>query len=182
MNKIIAFIDGPNLYAACKALDVQFDYAKLLAWLRGRGDLVRALYYTAMKDNNEMDPVRPMADWLQYNGYVLVTKPTKQFVDQNTGRTTNKGNMDVDIAVDMMEMADRCDHVYLFSGDGDFRPLVQAVQRKGVRVTVVSTMESETVYVADELRRQADEFVDLDGLQPLMKPEQVRKTPLKEYA
>jgi uncharacterized LabA/DUF88 family protein len=66
----------------------------------------------------------------------------------------------------MMELADRADHLVLFSGDGDFRRLVEAIQRKGVRVTVVSTIRSSPPMVADELRRQADEFLELAEIAP----------------
>jgi uncharacterized LabA/DUF88 family protein len=96
-----------------------------------------------------------------------VTKPSKEFTDA-TGRRRFKGNMDVEIAVDMMEVVGRVDHVVLMSGDGDFRSLVEAVQRKGVRVTVVSTLRSQPPMIADELRRQADVFVDLQDLAPLI--------------
>jgi len=93
----------------------------------------------------------------------MVTKPTKEFVDSQ-GRRKIKGNMDIELAIDMMEMSDNLDHIMLFSGDGDFRRLIEAVQRKGVRVTVVSTVKTSPPMVADELRRQADHFLDLQDL------------------
>jgi uncharacterized LabA/DUF88 family protein len=74
--------------------------------------------------------------------------------------------MDVELAVDVMEMGGHVDHIVLFSGDGDFRRLVEAVQKKGVRVTVVSSIKTQPPMVADELRRQADIFVDLGDLAP----------------
>jgi uncharacterized LabA/DUF88 family protein len=101
-----------------------------------------------------------LIDWLDYNGYAVVTKPAKEFVD-SLGRRKVKGNMDIELAVDAMEMAGTIDHIVLFSGDGDFRSLVEAVQRRGVRVSVVSTITTQPPMVADELRRQADEFIDL---------------------
>jgi uncharacterized LabA/DUF88 family protein len=101
-----------------------------------------------------------LIDWLDYNGYIVVTKPTKEYVDAG-GRRKLKGNMDVELAVDAMELAERVDQIVLFSGDGDFRSLVEAVQRRGVRVTVVSTISSPPPMIADELRRQADAFTDL---------------------
>src|SRR5262249_54854556 len=76
-----------------------------------------------------------------------------------------KGNMDIELAVDAMEIAGSIDHMVLFSGDGDFRSLVEAVQRRGVRVTVVSTISTQPPMVADELRRQADVFLDIVELQ-----------------
>lgn len=127
--------------------------------------MIRAFYYTALVEDQEYSPIRPLVDWLDYNGYTMVTKPTKEFTDAS-GRRKIKGNMDIELAVDLMEMAESIDHAILFSGDGDFRSLVEAVQRKGVRVTVVSTVQSQPPMVADELRRQADHFTDLCDLSP----------------
>jgi len=162
-ERIGLFIDGANLYAAARALGFDIDYKKLLHLFADKGKLVRAFYYTALIEDQEYSPIRPLVDWLDYNGYTMVTKPTKEFTDAS-GRRKIKGNMDIELAIDVMEMAERLDHVVLFSGDGDFRRLVEAVQRKGVRVTVVSTIRSSPPMVADELRRQADVFVELDDL------------------
>ena len=129
--------------------------------------LIRAYYYTALVEDQEYSPIRPLVDWLDYNGYTMVTKPTKEYTDA-MGRRKIKGNMDVELAIDMMEMAEQLDHVVLFSGDGDFRRLVEAVQRKGLRVSVVSTIKSSPPMVADELRRQADNFIELADLVPLI--------------
>ncbi len=162
-ERIGLFIDGANLYAAARALGFDIDYKKLLQLFVDKAHLVRAFYYTALIEDQEYSPIRPLVDWLDYNGYTMVTKPTKEFTDAS-GRRKIKGNMDIELAIDVMEMAERLDHVVLFSGDGDFRRLVEAVQRKGVRVTVVSTIRSSPPMVADELRRQADVFVELDDL------------------
>jgi uncharacterized LabA/DUF88 family protein len=162
-EKLALFIDGSNLYAAAKALDFDIDYRLLLNWAADQGRLVRAFYYTALLEDQEYSPLRPLVDWLDYNGYTMVTKPTKEFIDSQ-GRRKIKGNMDIELAIDMMEIADHVDHIMLFSGDGDFRRLLEAVQRKGVRVTVVSTVKSQPPMVADELRRQADHFLDLNIL------------------
>lgn len=162
-DKVALFIDGSNLYAAARSLDFDIDYRKLLAWGASCGRLVRAFYYTALVEDTDYSPIRPLVDWLDYNGYTMVTKPTKEFVDSQ-GRRKIKGNMDIELAIDVMEMADNVDHIILFSGDGDFRRLLEAVQRKGVRVTVVSTIQSNPPMVADELRRQADFFLDLETL------------------
>ena len=164
-ERIALFIDGSNLYAAARALGFDIDYKKLLEFFSGRGYLVRALYYTALIEDQEYSPIRPLVDWLDYNGYTMVTKPTKEFTDA-TGRRKIKGNMDIELAVDMLEMADTLDHLYVFSGDGDFRRLVEAVQRRGKRVTVVSTVRSSPPMAADELRRQADVFLELEKLIP----------------
>jgi uncharacterized LabA/DUF88 family protein len=158
------FIDGSNLYAAARALGFDIDYRRLLEIFREKTRIIRAFYYTALIEDQEYSPIRPLVDWLDYNGYTMVTKPTKEFTD-SMGRRKIKGNMDIEIAVDAIEMADHLDHIVLFSGDGDFRRMVEAVQRKGLRVTVVSTVRSQPPMIADELRRQADVFIDLIDLQ-----------------
>ena len=162
-EKVALFIDGANLYAAARALNFDIDYKRLLGIFGDDARVIRAFYYTALIEDQEYSPIRPLVDWLDYNGYTMVTKPTKEFTD-NYGRRKIKGNMDIELAIDVMEMAGIIDHVVLFSGDGDFRRLVEAVQRKGVRVTVVSTVKSSPPMVADELRRQADHFVELMDL------------------
>ncbi len=159
-ERIALFIDGANLYATAKSLGFDIDYKRLLKEFQSRGRLVRAFYYTALVEDQEYSSIRPLIDWLDYNGYAVVTKPTKEFVD-SLGRRKVKGNMDIELAVNAMEMADHIDHMVLFSGDGDFRSLIEAMQRKGVRCSVVSTITTHPPMVADELRRQADEFVDL---------------------
>jgi uncharacterized LabA/DUF88 family protein len=164
LEKIALFIDGANLYATAKSLGFDIDYKRLLREFQSRGYLVRAFYYTAVIEDQEYSSIRPLIDWLDYNGYTVVTKATKEFVDQ-TGRRKVKGNMDIELAVDAMELAPHIDQMVLFSGDGDFRSLVEAVQRRGVRVIVVSTISTQPPMVADELRRQADQFVDIVELQ-----------------
>jgi uncharacterized LabA/DUF88 family protein len=162
-ERIGLFIDGSNLYAAARALRFDIDYKRLLEYFSAKGQLIRAFYYTALIEDQEYSPIRPLVDWLDYNGYTMVTKPTKEFTDAS-GRRKIKGNMDIELAIDVLEMAENLDHIVLFSGDGDFRRLVEAVQRKGARVSVVSTMRSQPPMVADELRRQADTFIELMDL------------------
>jgi uncharacterized LabA/DUF88 family protein len=162
-ESLALFIDGSNLYAAARALGFDIDYKRLLDLFAAKGRLIRAFYYTALVEDQEYSPIRPLVDWLDYNGYTMVTKPTKEFTD-SAGRRKIKGNMDIELAIDVMEMAPYIDHVVLFSGDGDFRRLVEAVQRKGVRVTVVSTVRSQPPMAADELRRQADTFLELQDM------------------
>ena len=162
-EKIGLFIDGANLYAAARSLGFDIDYKRLLELFGSKGRLIRAFYYTALVEDQEYSPILPLVDWLDYNGYTMVTKPTKEYMDA-TGRRKIKGNMDIELAIDVMEMAQYLDHIVLFSGDGDFRRLVEAVQRKGVRVSCVSTIRSSPPMVADELRRQADNFIELQDL------------------
>ncbi len=159
-EKTAIFIDGSNLYATARTLGFDIDYKKLLAHFRERTRLIRAIYYTALMDEAEYSPLRPLIDWLDYNGYMVVTKPVKEFTD-SAGRRKLKGNMDIELAVDMMRLAPKLDHVILFSGDGDFRSLVEAVQEMGCRVTVISSVETRPAMIADDLRRQADDFVEL---------------------
>jgi uncharacterized LabA/DUF88 family protein len=162
-DRIALFIDGANLYSAAKSLGFDIDYRKLLDEFKKRGVLIRAYYYTAIAENDDYSPIRPLVDWLDYNGFTLVTKSAREFTDAQ-GRKRWRGDMDIEIAVDMLQMAETADHLVLFSGDGDFRALVEAVQRKGRRVTVVSTMKSQPPMTSDDLRRQADNFVDLSDL------------------
>jgi uncharacterized LabA/DUF88 family protein len=163
-ERIALFIDGANLYATAKALQFDIDYKRLLALFRQKGHLVRALYYTALAEDQEYSSIRPLIDWLDYNGYSMVTKPTKEFTDA-MGRRKIKGNMDIELSVDAMRLADTLDHIVIFTGDGDFRALVAALQQKGKRVSVVSTLQTQPPMVADELRRQADQFIDLADLE-----------------
>lgn len=162
-EKLGLFIDGANLYQTARALGFDIDYKKLLDLFSKKGHLLRAFYYTALVEDQEYSPIRPLVDWLDYNGYTMITKPTKEYTD-SFGRRKYKGNMDIELAIDVMEMCDHIDHVVLFSGDGDFRRLVEAAQHKGKRVTVISTIKTQPPMVADELRRQADNFLDLSDL------------------
>ena len=186
-ERLAVFIDGANLYSAARGLAFDIDYKRLLDMFSTKGRLIRAFYYTALLEDQEYSPIRPLVDWLDYNGYTMVTKPTKEFTD-SMGRRRIKGNMDIELAIDMLEMAQHIDHAILFSGDGDFRRLVEAVQRKGVRVSVVSTIRSSPPMVADDLRRQADNFIELQDLAPSImrnhhsreEPHRVRAEPVDE--
>src|SRR6201982_870522 len=163
-ERIAIFIDGANLYSAARGLAFDIDYKRLLDLFRSKGRLIRAFYYTALIEDQEYSPIRPLVDWLDYNGYTMVTKPTKEFTDA-LGRRKIKGNMDIELTVDAMRLVEHLDHVILFTGDGDFRALVAALQLRGRRVSVVSTLQTQPPMVADELRRQADQFIDLADLE-----------------
>ena len=163
-DKIAVFIDGANLHATAKTLGFDIDYKRLLNEFQSRGTLLRAFYYTSIVDDQEYSALRPLIDWLGYNGFTVVTKATKEFID-DSGRRKVTGNMDIELAVDAMELAGHIDQMVLFSGDGDFRSLVQAMQSHGVRVTVISSSATRPSMIADELRRQADVFTDLTELQ-----------------
>ncbi len=163
-ERIALFVDGANLYATAKSLGFDIDYKRLLSMFRQKGQLVRALYYTAIAEDQEYSSIRPLIDWLDYNGFTMVTKPTKEFTDAS-GRRKVKGNMDIELTVDAMRLAKNLDHIVLFSGDGDFRSLVGALQEMGKRVSVISTLQTQPPMVADELRRQADQFLDLADME-----------------
>lgn len=171
------FIDGANLYATARAAQVDIDYKLLLKSFTDNCMLMRAFYYTATFEDQEYSPLRPLIDWLDYNGYRVVTKPVKEFVDEQ-GRRKIKGNMDIEIAVDMLDLSQHIDHAVLFSGDGDFRKLVETLQRKGLRVTVISSNKTNPSMIADELRRQADQFIELTNLNELLAPNGNGKGPI----
>jgi uncharacterized LabA/DUF88 family protein len=177
-DRIALFIDGANLYSAAKGLNIDLDFKKLLEEFQKRGVMIRAHYYTAIVEEQDYSPIRPLVDWLDYNGFTVVTKPAKEYTDA-AGRRRHRGDMDVELAVDMMEMCGHVDHMVLFSGDSDFRRLVEAVQRQGVRVTVVSTLKSQPPMASDELRRQADSFVDLADLAAIVA--RPRTSPLPRF-
>lgn len=182
-ERVVLFIDGANLYATSKSLGFDIDYKRLLSLFRQKSQLVRALYYTALAEDQEYSSIRPLIDWLDYNGYSMVTKPTKEFTDAS-GRRKIKGNMDIELAVDAMLLADHLDHAVLFSGDGDFRSLIAALQQKGKRASVVSTLQTQPPMVADELRRQADQFIDLADLESQICRDQNGRTerPARNYS
>jgi len=174
-ERLALFIDGANLYATAKTLGFDIDYKLLRQEFMRRGRLLRVLYYTALVENDDYSPIRPLVDWLHYNGFTIVTKPAKEFTD-SMGRRKVKGNMDVELAVDAIELAPHLDHIVIFSGDGDLRPLIESLQRKGVRVSVVSSIRSRPPMIADEMRRQCDNFIDLDDLRDVIGRPQ-RETP-----
>ncbi|MEH6360059.1 MAG: NYN domain-containing protein [Amylibacter sp.] len=166
-ERLALFIDGSNLYAAAKALGFDIDYKLLRTEFMRRGKLLRAFYYTALLENDEYSPIRPLVDWLNYNGFTMVTKPAKEYTD-SMGRKKVKGNMDIELAVNAMELAPHVDHMVIFSGDGDYRPLAESLQRQGVRVSVVSTIRSQPPMISDDLRRQSDNFIELDELRDVI--------------
>ena len=125
--------------------------------------LIRASYYTAVNEHEEFQPLRPLVDWMQYNGWNTVTKPTREFITDE-GQRKIKGNMNVELTVDAIALAPHIDHVVLFSGDQNFLPLVRHLQTTGIRVSVVSSIKTNPQMVADDLRRQADAFIELDSL------------------
>lgn len=166
-ERLSLFIDGSNLYSAARGLGLEIDFRKLLDEFRKRGRLLRANYYTTILDTDEHNPIKPLVDWLAYNGFNTVVKNAREYTDRE-GRKRVRGNMDVELATDMLTAADYLDHIILFSGNSDFRRVVEAIKAKGVRVTVISTVKSQPQMIGDELRREADVFIDLDELGDLV--------------
>ena len=167
-EKTVLFVDGANFYAAARSLDMDIDYARMRAHFAKDARLIRAYYYTALPEDQEYSPLRPLIDWLDYNGYAVVSKLTREFTDPDTGKRRFKGNMDMEIALDMLRLAPQIDHAILFSGDGDFCRLLEDVQGLGVRVTVVSTTRTSPPMVADALRRMADEFIEMESIRDII--------------
>lgn len=166
-ERLAMFVDGANLHAAARVLKVDVDFRRLRNFFAMRGRLIRAFYYTAILEEGDYSPLRPLVDWLDYNGYAVITKPAKTYIDHD-GQRRIKGSMDVEMAVDIMGFTKHIDHLVLFSGDGDLRRLAEAVQWEGVRVTVVSTSRGSPPLIADDLRRQADTFIDLDDISDMI--------------
>lgn len=156
-SRIALLVDGASLYATAKALGIDVDFKRLLGEFQTRGNLLRANYYTATIDDGNSSSNRPLIDWLGYNGYTVVTRTTK-------GRRRLKGDIDIDLAIDAMEIGEHIDQMVLFSGNGNLKSLVEAMQRRGVRVTIISSVSTQPSVIADELRRQADVFTDLIDL------------------
>lgn len=163
-EKTALFIDGSNFYAASRLLNMDIDYAKLHKFFSNDTNLIRAYYYTALPEDHEFSPLRPLIDWLDYNGFAVISKLTREFTDPETGKKRTKGNMDMELALDMLKVAPHIDHAILFSGDGDFCRLLEDVQDLGVRVSVVSTTKTSPPMVADSLRRMADIFLEMESL------------------
>ncbi|ADM09726.1 hypothetical protein PB2503_08354 [Parvularcula bermudensis HTCC2503] len=168
-DKTAIFIDGANLYKTARNLGFDIDYKRLLQKTRAETRLVRAYYYTAMPEEREQDysPLRPLVDWLDYNGYTMMTKAAREFTDSQ-GRKRFRGSVDIDLALDFVEMADKVDCLVLFTGNGDFRPAIAKAQSRGCRVICVSTTATQPPMASDDIRRQADQFVDLTSLEDVI--------------
>ena len=166
-EKTALFIDGPNLYFTAKNLGFDIDFHRLFAEFNRRGSVLRAYYYATIIEDPDYHSIRPLTDWLDYNGFAVVAKTVKD-LDAGDGRRKVKGQTGVDLVVDALEIAKYIQNMVLFSGAGDLRALVEAVQRKGVHVTVVSSLRTKRAMIADELRRQANTFLELDDLKGLI--------------
>lgn len=162
-ENLALFVDGPNFYSTARTLCFDVDYKRLLETFQSKGRLLRASYFTPLVEGDEHVAVRPLVDWMQYNGWNVVTKRAKTYVGED-GRSRTKGNIDVEIAVEAMKLAPTIAHAVLFTGNRDFVPLVAFLQERGTRFTVVSSMRTQPQMISDDLRRQADAFMELDQL------------------
>ncbi len=181
-DKTAVYIDGANLYKTAKTLGFDIDYRNLLARLRRETRLVRASYYTTMQEDKDADysPLRPLVDWLDYNGFTMVTKPAREFTGQD-GRKRYRGSTDIELAVDMVQMASKLDCLVLFTGNADFRYAIAKVQEQGCRVICVSTVKSQPPMASDDIRRQADLFVDLTELEDVIARKEVARKPRETF-
>ncbi len=165
MEKVALFIDGANISNTCKLLNFEVDYAKLLAYFEARYRIIRSYYYTALIEENGNIQRQPMVDWLSYHRFTVRTKKAKVYTNDDTGERRVKGNMDMELAVDMVKTASLVDRIILFTGDGDFSCLVEYLQSThAVQVTVVSTIQSRPPMISDELRKQCDEYLDINNI------------------
>ncbi len=166
-QRVCVLIDGPSFFATHRALGFDVDFRKLLGHFEENAELHRAIYFTAVSEGDDYTPVKPLVDWLSYNGFRLVSKPLREFTEAS-GRRRTKGALTVEIAVEMLENSAFAEHLLLFSGDGELAYAVEAVQRRGCRVTVVSSVKPEAMTVSDDLRRVADRFVDLADVKDII--------------
>lgn len=177
-NKTAVLIDGANLFATAKNLGFDIDFKLLKSKLEEKYNVHRIYYYTALvEQDGEKILLKPLVDWLTYNGFMLITKSARVMINRE-GVKKIKGNMDVEIAVDAMNIANLpgMTDIVFFTGDGDFRYLVEDIQRKGVKVTIFSSIITNTAMIADNLRKQCDEFIELDSWK-----DRIRK-PITHYA
>jgi uncharacterized LabA/DUF88 family protein len=151
-GKITIFIDGNNLFHAARSVGVEIDYAKFLNFLRGNSPLLRAFFYTGVDEKAERQ--QGFLLWMRRNGYRVVEKELKTYADG-----TKKANLDVEIAVDMLSLADKYDTAVLVSGDEDFAYAINAVAYKGVRVELAGFRSNTSPRLIDV----ADQFIELDS-------------------
>lgn len=153
-ERAAVFIDGYGTHYTCKSLGIEIDYRKLSELIRRQTTVIRNYYFTPLVEGQDFIAVKPLLDFLQYNGWTTVTRPYKEhYVSTNTA-----------LAVTAMEIAPAIEQAIIFSGNGDFTPLIEALKRRGIHTTVASTVRSEQSYCSDDLRRAADAFIDLDDI------------------
>lgn len=171
-DKVAIFIDGGSTYAAAKSLNIDIDYKCLPAAICPKAKVVRAAYYTvAVERPDEFRPMQSLLDFLSYNGFIVTAREVREY----EGGRRERGSIAVDLALDALELSAHVDHVFILTGDLDFLPLIEGIQRRGRRVTIVSTVNA----CADELRRQADTFIDLVDIKGIISRDlSTRKEPV----
>jgi uncharacterized LabA/DUF88 family protein len=172
MKRTAILVDGSNVHSTMSRLGFTIDYSRLLKHFH----VSLAYYFTALPPKDEQSTIRPLVDYLEYNEWSIIQKEWKELRDSRTGEVFTKGNMDVEIAVLAKEIAKNVDTLYLMSGDGDFRFLIESLQRHdGVRVIVISSKKAEIC--ADSLRRQANKFIEIEEIRDKIErdPEDRRK-------
>lgn len=168
-EKTLIFIDGASLYYGSKKCGLNIDYAKLREYFASRTKLIRAYYYASIVESEDYTPLKPLTDWLAYNGFTTILKEAYELPSEGGERRLRNTNVDCEIITDMMDMADHCDHIVLFSARNDYRRAIEAVQRKGKLVTVVSSRDQ----ISDELRRIVDNYIDIESLRSYVSNEKV---------
>jgi len=165
-NEALAIIiDGASIHSASQSVDLQIDWHTFLTEFQNRGHLIRAIYATPIfEDEGEHNPLRPLIDWLDYNGFTTITRTARKEADDNGRFRIKNGNIHVDVTLAAIRLAKKADHIVLFSGDGSYEPLVKELKRMNVRVSVCCAKKS----AADGLRRNADEFIDLEDIRGLV--------------
>lgn len=156
-------IDGANIYAAGRSLDISIDFKSLLQLFQENMYVIHAYYFTALHEVDGRIQLKQLVDWLDYNGYIVISKMAKE-ITRADGSVRVKGNMDVEIVVTALKLANFIDHIILATGDGDFVPLVRELQQRGTRVSVLSTIGGNSPIAADEIRKAANHFIDLEEL------------------
>lgn len=160
-NRLSIFVDGNNMFYAQQKNGWFFDPKRVLNYFNNDPNivLVNAFWYTGLKDSQDQ---RGFRDALISLGYTVRTKILKEYYDDNSGRYSQKANLDIEIVVDMFNTVDQYNHVILFSGDGDFERAIELLRSKNTHITVVSTEGM----IARELRNATDRYIDLNDIRP----------------
>jgi uncharacterized LabA/DUF88 family protein len=156
-HRIAIFIDGASLFYAALQLQLEVDYSKLLNYLKGDRQLLRAYFYTGSDSGN--DRQQGFLLWMRRNGYRVITKDLTTLPDGS-----RKANLDIEIAIDMMTLAGYCDTIVLLSGTGDLTYAVNALSYRGVKIELVSLRANTN----DQLINLADRFIDLADIRDLI--------------
>jgi len=158
-TRLSIFVDGNNMFYAQQKNGWFFDPKRVLSYFTEQSEvqLVNAFWYTGLKDSQDQ---RGFRDALINLGYTVRTKVLKEYYDDNSGRYSQKANLDIEIVVDMFNTVEQYDRVVLFSGDGDFERAIELLRSKNTHITVVSTEGM----IARELRNATDRYVDLNAL------------------